>query len=141
MNSIVVSLLSLLTVTLMTFADQRDAENLSRLALRDNVSFSMGELRDQANFSKLADMDQRKVDADLAKYKITRVSDAFISKDGRYVMTFARDAEANAIKRVIFLYDGETIRSYADQVIDVTTTEIKTSKGSVRVSEGFLLSN
>jgi len=139
MNSYSVALISLFTITIMAFADQRMEQNLRRLVLRENVQFSIGGLTELANFTKLADMDHKKVDADLARYKIQRVSDAFISKDGKYVMTFARDAESKTIKRVLFLYDGNETHSYADDVVDVGTAEIKTTQGSVRVGEGLLL--
>lgn len=135
------SIFSILTITLIAIADQRIEQNLRRLALRDNVQLSLGSLIEQTSFSKLADMDEKKVDSDLARYKIQRVSDAFISKDGKYVLTFARDAERNLIKRVVFLYDGSQVRGYADDVVDVNMVEIKTTQGSVRVGEGQLLAD
>lgn len=141
MNPISLSLISLLTMTLLSFADQRVEDNLRRLRLRDNVQLKIGPLNDHVNFSKLADIDEKKVDADLARYKIQRISSAFISQDGLYVMTFARDEEGHKIKRVIFLYDGSNARSYADDVIEMNTVEIKTSNGSVRAGEGNLTSD
>lgn len=141
MNLVSVTLLSLLTLTLIAIADQRIEQSLGRLALHDNVQLSIGPLNELTSFSKLADMDEKKVDADLARYKIKRVSDAFISKDGRYVLTFARDAENKTIKRVLFLYDGSKVRGYADDVVDVNMVEIKTTQGSVRVGEGQLLAD
>jgi hypothetical protein len=141
MNLASFSLLSLLTLTLIAMADQRIEQNLRRLVLRDNVQLSIGPLNEFTNFSKLADMDEKKVDADLARYKIKRVSDAFISKDGKYVLTFARDAENKTIKRVLFLYDGSQVRGYADDVVDMNTVEIKTTQGSVRVGDGQLLAD
>lgn len=135
MKSLLLSLFSLATLTVIVFAaDQRVEGNLRRIALRDKVSFSIGSLTDETNFSKLADMDERKIDTDLAKYKIQRISDAFISQDGRYVMTFARDVESNTIKRVLFFYEGGETRGYADDVLDVNRVEIKTTKGSVRIA-------
>lgn len=141
MNSYSVALISLFTITILAFADQRIEQNLRRLVLRENVQFSIGGLTELVNFSKLEDMDHKKVDADLARYKIQRVSDAFISKDGKYVMTFARDDESKTIKRVLFLYDGNETHGYADDVVDVSTAEIKTTHGSVRVGEGLLLAD
>ena len=141
MNFASISLLSLLTLTLLAIADQRIEQNLRRLVLRDNVQLNIGPLSEFTNFSKLADMDEKKVDADLAHYKIKRVSDAFISKDGKYVLTFARDAENKTIKRVLFLYDGSQARGYADDVVDINMVEIKTTQGSVRVGEGQLLAD
>ena len=70
-----------------------------------------------------------------------KVADAFISKDGKYVLTFARDAENKTIKRVLFLYDGSQVRGYADDVVDMNTIEIKTTQGSVRVGDGQLLAD
>lgn len=141
MNLASLSLLSLLTLTLIAIADQRIEQNLRRIALRDNVQLNIGPLSEFTSFSKLADMDEKKVDADLARYKIKRVSDAFISKDGKYVLTFARDAEDKTIKRVLFLYDGSQTRGYADDVVDISMVEIKTTQGSVRVGEGQLLAD
>lgn len=139
MNLVSVSLFSLLVLTLISIADQRIEQNLRRLSLRDTVQFSIGPLNEQITFLKLADMDEKKVDADLARYKIKRVSAAFVSQDGKYVLTFARDAENKIIKRVIFMYEGVEVHGYADDVLDVSTAEITTSQGSIRVAEGLLL--
>lgn len=136
-----VSLIALSAVAMMGLADKQVEENLRRLVLKDKVKVHMGGLIDEASFHKLADMDTRKIDADLAGFKIERVSDAFISIDGHYVVTFAKDFENKILKRVIFVYEQGKMRSYADDVVDISPVVIKTSKGSVSVAEGFLISN
>ncbi len=108
--------------------------NLRRLTLKENVQFSLGTINDKADFTTLADTDQRQIDADLAKFKVERISNSFISKDGKYVITFAKDSE-NKMKRIVFYYrEGET-KSFADDVLDVNPDEIKTSKGSIKLGE------
>lgn len=140
MTQFLLSFISLMTLTLLSFSDQRAEDNLRRLSLNNKVRFTIGALTDEADFRKLADMDERKVDSDLSRFKISRVSSAFMSKDGKYVMTFAKDSDSK-IKRVIFVYSGGQSYNFADDVIDVKNIEIKTSKGSVSVGEGFLISN
>jgi hypothetical protein len=139
MSAFSISLLSLLTIAILAIADQRIEENLRHVALKDKVQMKIGNLQQVVDFTKLADMDERKVDADLAPFKIERVSDAFISKDGRFVLTFAKDSETKTIKRVLFIYEGGQLHSYADDVLEVGPNEIKTSKGSVAAGDDNLI--
>ena len=123
-----------------SFSKQKTEDHLRQISLARKVRFTVGQLSDEAHFKKLDDMDERKVDTDLSRFKILRVSSAFISDDGKYVMTFAKDTD-NKIKRVIFVYKNGQAYNFADEVIEVKDVEIKTTKGSVSVSEGFLNSN
>ncbi len=141
MNFASIFSLTVLALALIAMTDQRIEQNLRRLALRDNVQLRIGPLNELTSFIKLADTDEKKVDADLSRYRIQRVSDAFISKDGKYVLTFAVDSENKTIKRVLFLDDGTQVRSYADDVVDMNMEEIKTTRGSIRVGEGQLLAD
>ena len=128
------SLVALIAGGFGSFAMPKLELHLRRLDLKENVQFTVGLLNQKANFSKLGALDGLKVDADLAPYKVERISDAFISSDGQYIITFAKDFENN-IKRIIFhFHDGKTI-SYADDVIDIESDMIKTSKGSIKLGD------
>jgi hypothetical protein len=140
MSRFLISIFSLLALAYFAFSKQRTEDALARLSLKNKVSFSIGKLNDVADFKKLADIDERKFDSDLAQFKMIRISHVFISDDGKYVITFAKDTE-NKIKRIIFVYHGKNSYNIADDVIDVKNIEVKTSQGSISVAEGLLLSN
>lgn len=140
MSQYIVILIGLITLTLFSLPSHKVENALRQISLKNKVRFTIGSLTEEANFSKLADTDERKVDADLAKFKIVRVSSVFMSTNGQYIMTFAKDSE-NKIKRVIFVYADGKSYNFADDVVEIKNVEIKTSKGSVSVGEGALISD
>jgi hypothetical protein len=125
---------------ILTFSRHHIDYAIQKVFLKNKVHFTVGSVNHVANFHQLTGSDEIKVDSDLIRFHISRVSSIFMSENGKYIITFAMNSE-NQIKRVIFVYSKGAITHFADDVVEIKNEIIKTSKGSVSVAEGSLMAN
>ena len=94
----------LLIATLVYFSvHERNLEIIvSRIEIQGAARVQFSNINDSADFQKIGSTDLRKIDIDLAMQNLDRISAAFISKDGSYIITFAK-ASGDIIKRVLFI--------------------------------------
>ena len=99
----------------------------SKIKILGAVRVQFADLNDSADFERIGNADLKKIEADLAKYNLTIVSQTFISKNGTYIITFAKDPEKK-IKRILFV-NG---KPFADDVTSVSKNRIATTSGEIQ---------
>lgn len=119
----------LLIATLVYFSvHERNLENkVRRIEIQGAARVQYSNINDSADFQKAGNSDLKKIDIDLAMQNLDRISAAFISKDGSYIITFAK-ASGDVIKRVLFI-NGQL---RADDVTSVSRNRIATSFGEIQ---------
>lgn len=100
---------------------------ISRIEINGATRVQFSALNDSADYTKIGDSDLKKIDIDLAMQNLNRISAAFISNDGTYVITFAKSS-GDIIKRVLFI-NGQ-IRM--DNVQSVSKNRIATTYGEIQ---------
>lgn len=127
MKKFVFSLLIIFGLTYLSLSERKVESILSKLKISGVTRVQFASLEDSADFSEIGNADLKKVEADLAKYNLTRVSSAFISKNGTYVLTFVKTTE-NKIKRILFV-NGQP---YADDLQSISKNRIATTSGEIQ---------
>lgn len=121
------SLLLIATLVYLSVHEKNLETIVSRIEIQGAARVQFSNLNDSAEFHRIGNSDLKKIDIDLAMQNLDRISAAFISKDGSYVITFAK-ASGDIIKRVLFV-DGK-IRS--DDVTSVSKNRIGTTYGEIQ---------
>ena len=127
MKKFIFSLLLIAGLIYLSLSDSKVETIVSKIKILGATRVQFASLNDSADFSEIGNADLKKVEADLAKYNLTRISSAFISKNGTYVLTFVKTAE-NKIKRILFV-NGQP---YADDLQSISKNRIATTSGEIQ---------
>ena len=127
MKKFIFSLLLIAGLIYLSLSDSKVETIVSKIKILGATRVQFASLNDSADFSEIGNADLKKVEADLAKYNLTRISSAFISKYGTYVLTFVKTAE-NKIKRILFV-NGQP---YADDLQSISKNRIATTSGEIQ---------
>ena len=120
--------LILLAVLVYFSVREKNMETVvSRIEINGAARVQFADLNASADFQKIGNSDLKKIEIDLAMENLNRISPAFISKDGTYVITFAK-AAGDIIKRVLFI-NG---RIRTDNVLSVSKNRIATAAGEIQ---------
>lgn len=127
MKKFIFSLLLILGLIYLSFKDRKAELTFSRININGATRIQFAEQNDSADFERIGNSDIKKIEADLASYNLTIVSPVFISKNGTYIITFAKTPEQK-IKRILFI-NG---KPYADDVQSVSKNRIATTSGEIQ---------
>ncbi len=127
MKKFIFSLVIIFGLVYLSLTERKVEGILSKLKISGATRVQFASIEDSADFSEIGNADLKKVEADLAKYNLTRVSAVFISKNGTYVLTFVKTTE-NKIKRILFV-NGQP---YADDLKSISKNRIATTSGEIQ---------
>ncbi len=127
MKTFIFSILLILIVLHASLSASKLESAISKISISGATRVQFADINEAADFKPIGNADLKKVEADLAKYNLAMTSKAFISKNGKYVLTFAKDADQK-IKRILFI-DGVP---RADEVTSVSRNRIGTTTGEIQ---------
>lgn len=115
----------------IAFANPQQEEMLNKMDLAKQVRMTVGPQTVTPKFSKMKDAEQKTVQTDIQNtLKLIKVGSAYMSDDSVFVIAFGKDDKGSLKRVVIMTVEGKSA-SVADDITDVTASEIKSTKGSV----------
>ena len=127
MKKFLFSLFFIFGLVYLSFIERKSETTFSHINISGATRIQFAELNDSADFERIGNSDIKKIEADLAPYNLTLVSPVFISKNGTYIITFAKTPEQK-IRRILFI-NG---KPYADDVQSVSKNRIATTSGEIQ---------
>ena len=117
------------------FATPEQEATLKGLNLSGDVRMTIGSNTVTPKFKKMTDLEQKTVEADIQKppLSLIKVSAAYMSEDSVFVITFAKSSDG-VLKRYVRMTDGGKSVPVVDDVTDVSTSEVKSTRGITGLS-------